>query len=337
MSDNRILVSRRNVIKGTSIAVVGGLAGCTGDGGSGNGGGGDDYPSQEIRAVCPWSAGGGTDLTMRKLTEIANQQGDASFFVENVTGAGGANGFRTVSNAYPNGYTTGVVSPNISTFPHVSAGGDIGPDDVKGVMQYNFDASAITVHKDAPYDSIGGLISWVQEGNTLGIANAGPGSTWHLAAAGFADTADIKESVNHVAYDGAAPGLQAVAGGEIECSSASAAEALGLSTQEGGDLKILASMSDEPLDFLEDVPTLKEEGIDWAWGAWRGFVVPPETPDEQVQRLHDILKAAWDTDEYQSWMRQNGFGLVHRTSSEFDEYMLSQSDAIEPVASELDI
>src|SRR6186713_3257370 len=76
------------------------------------------YPTQQIRIVCPFPAGGGTDLTARLLGEQLHRSMGQPVIVDNRTGASGMIGTGYVAKAAPDGYTLLVASGEMAVNPH---------------------------------------------------------------------------------------------------------------------------------------------------------------------------------------------------------------------------
>lgn len=301
-----------------ALLTVLGLVACGGGQGGGQGGG-EDFPSEQIELIVPWSAGGGTDQTARQLATVAEDTCGTDVIVSNQTGSTGAVGFRAAANAEPDGYTVGLATVEISMINHLGIA-DVTPEDVQGVMQYNFDPAAVSVAADSDIQNLDDFISAVKAQEPTRVGTSGTGSIWHIAAAGMAN--EVGGQITNVPFDGAAPAIQAVLGGQVEATTASGAEIA--SQVESGQLRPLATMGEERVDILPDTPTLQEQGIDWTSGAWRGLVVPSDTPDERVQALNDCFKQAYDSEEFQSFMEENGFGTVYKSAGEFEEYMTQE-------------
>lgn len=311
------VLSRRDFVKaastGSAISMAG-LAGCNSL--SGNGGS-EDFPSEDIRMICPWAEGGGTDQTGRQLANGLSNVWDVDAYVENQTGGTGSVGFNAIANAEPDGYTVGILTVELTTISHLGIA-DVSHEDVKPVMQYNFDPAALTVHQDAPYGNLEEFINYASDNpSEISVSNSGPGGIWHLSAAGFAQEAGIE--LDHVGYDGGAPATQAVVNGEVEATTSSAPEVL--SQVEDGPLETLAVFGGERVNIMPDVPTLQEQGVDFTMGAWRGLGVPNGTPDDIVNQLYEGYYEVYQSDDFQSFMEDSGFGLVHRDSGEFGEFM----------------
>ncbi|GAA0307586.1 tripartite tricarboxylate transporter substrate binding protein [Halarchaeum salinum] len=284
--------------------------------------------------ICPWAAGGGTDRTGRKLASLAGDYMDTSFYVTNKTGGSGSIGFNAIANAEPDGHTVGVTTVEICTISHLGIA-DVNPTDLRGVIQYNFDPASITVPRDAPYDTIGEFVDYAKDNpGEIKISNSGIGAIWHLSAAGFAQEAGI--DVRHIGYDGGSPATKAVVNGEVEATAASAAE-VAPQVKDGGPLKVLGVMGDERVSIFQEVPTLKEKGYDFTMGAWRGLTVPKDTPEERITELHDAYKSVYDSNEFQEFMNQNGFGLVYRDTEEFESFMDSEYDRFGEIIEGLDL
>jgi tripartite-type tricarboxylate transporter receptor subunit TctC len=312
-------VERRQFVKALGVGATVGTAGVTGVAGRQS-----EFPSGEIKLVVPWAAGGGTDRTARKLASMAEQQSDASYFVTNVTGGSGSAGFRRVANAEADGTTVGVLTVEVSTISHLGIS-NVRPKDFAPVMQYNFDPASLTVHQDAPYDTVEGFVKHVKNNSgQLAFSNSGIGAIWHLSAAMFAEEAGIGDKVKHVGYDGGAPAAKAVASGEVDATATSAAEVAPL--VKDGPLKILGVMGEDRVSIFPETKTVQEQGYEVKSGAWRGLGVPAETPEKRVGALNEVFKSVYDSKDFEKFMENNGFGMVYRNSEEYGEFMTAEYD-----------
>src|SRR5512147_2931122 len=63
------------------------------------------FPAKPITLICPWPAGGGTDLHLRKLAELTAKRIGQPVLVENRPGGSGMNGpVQMAKTARPDGY-----------------------------------------------------------------------------------------------------------------------------------------------------------------------------------------------------------------------------------------
>lgn len=280
------------------------------------GGSSEEFPSEQIELIVPWEAGGGTDQTARQLASAAEQTCGTDVIVSNQTGSTGAVGFQAAADAEPDGYTVGLVTVEVSMINHLGVA-PVTPEDVRGVMQYNYDPAAISVAANSEYKSVDDLAAAVESGEQLQVATSGTGSIWHVAAAGMAE--EMGGSITNVPFDGAAPAITALLGGQVDATTASGAEVA--PQVESGELQPLAVMGDERISVLPDTPTLKQQGVDWSIGAWRGLAVPNDTPDERVNKLNNCFERAYKSEDFQQFMKKQGFGLVYKDAAGFEKYM----------------
>lgn len=291
---------------------------------------GDGALEGPIEFVVPYAAGGGTDNTARQLATAAEETCGVDSIITNQEGSGGGTGFQSVADAEPDGTTVGVVSVELAMLEHQDIA-TVSPDDLTGLIQYNFDPAAFTVSASSDYESIHDVVEAADGGETITVGTSGAGSIWEVSAAGLADAQDIE--LNYAPFDGAAPAITAVLGDQVDATSASGAEVL--AQVESEELEALAVMGDERLDALPDTPTLAEEGIDWVSGTWRGMAVPNGTPDEIVDELESCLTEAAEDETFTSFMDENAFGEEYRDSAEFNEFMDAEYERYEQLIDEL--
>ena len=65
----------------------------------------DNFPTQPVRFVVPFSAGGGTDVIMRLIAKYMGEAWKVSVIVDNRVGAGGVVGSQHVAQQKPDGRT----------------------------------------------------------------------------------------------------------------------------------------------------------------------------------------------------------------------------------------
>ncbi|MFZ5945342.1 MAG: tripartite tricarboxylate transporter substrate binding protein [Bacillota bacterium] len=290
-----------------------------------------EFPTKGITAICPWSAGGGTDAVLRGLSKATEQFLGKTITVNNTTGGGGAVGHGAGLNAKNDGYTVTMITFELVSLPPQG----LVPftyNDFDLLMRINMDPAALTVKKDAPYNTVEEFIAYAKEHpGEISIGNSGPGSVWHIAAGLLADKTGI--DVKYVPYDGAAPAITALVGGHIQAVSVSPAEVQG--QVQAGDLKLLAVMSGERVPTFPDVPTFKELGYDITFGTWRGLAVPKGTPEEVKTILADSFKKGYDTEEFQSFAKKAGLGLAYANAADFKAFLDQNSKDVAAVMKNL--
>src|SRR5262245_41128269 len=77
------------------------------------------WPSRPIRAIVPYTAGSGTDVTARVILNQLSSELGQSIVVENRVGAGGTIGTAAAAKADPDGYTILVQSSALTIAPSI--------------------------------------------------------------------------------------------------------------------------------------------------------------------------------------------------------------------------
>jgi tripartite-type tricarboxylate transporter receptor subunit TctC len=243
----------------------------------------------------------------RAFAEAAKRHSPQPFVVLNRPGASGAIGMNEVLNARPDGYKVAVVIVELAILPFLNQI-RFSADDFRMVARLNADPAAIMVRADAPWDTIEAFIAEAKRRpDQVKLGDSGVGSIWHLAAAAMAEKAGV--SFINVPYPGAAPGLLALLGGHVDAMASSPGEAA--AHVQGGKLKVLAVMSDGQVPGFDDVPTLKERGIDLSIGTWRGLGVRKGTPEPAVEALADIARKVADEPFFREALARSNLGLAY--------------------------
>jgi len=282
------------------------------------------YPDKSVTIVCPWGAGGGTDRVARFLAAELEKEYGKPFTVVNKTGGGGAVGHGAGAYAKPDGYTLTLVTLEIANM-HWLGLTELTYEDLDYVIQVNEDPSCVIVKADAPWHSITELlVDIAMHPGEYMFSGSSAGSIWDLSRIGLLDKVGVPvDYVKWIPTKGAAPSIVELLGGHVDVITCSAPEA---SAQlDSGQLRALAIMADERNPKYSDVPTLKELGIDWSSGTWRGIAVPKETPEEVVNSLYGKLSKITNSEKYKDFMSKNGFGIKIRSSEEFSNFVEEQN------------
>jgi tripartite-type tricarboxylate transporter receptor subunit TctC len=164
-------------------------------------------------------------------------------------------------------------------------------DDVTPIARLNADPATIAVRADSPIRTIEELLAASRKagGEGLKVGNAGPGSLGHLAAVVLSDKTGVP--FTHVPYRGAGPGLLDLTGGHVDALSLTPPDMAAFVAD--GKVRPLAVMGLQRIGSgWEQVPTLKERGIDVLVTGWRGLAAPKGTPPEVVAVLRQAFAKA---------------------------------------------
>lgn len=293
-----------------------------------------NYPTKPVEIIVAYKAGGGTDVGARILASEAEKNFGKPLVIINREGSDGELGYTELAKAKPDGYTIGFI--NLPTFVSLTLERDTkyAIDDVVPILNHVYDAGVIVVQQSNTINTIEEFIDFAKANpGDLNISNNGTGASNHIGAAHFEHEAGIE--VTHVPFGGSTDMLAALRGGHVQASVAKISEVAGL--VNAGELKILASFTDERLENFQDVPTLKEKGYDILFGSARALVAPKGTPQEIIDILHDNFKKAMESPEHLEKAKNADLPILYMSPSELGEYIKNEEVYLKGISDIIDL
>lgn len=293
-----------------------------------------NYPSKNVEVIVAYKAGGGTDVGARILASEAEKDFGKPIVIINREGSDGELGYTQLAQAKPDGYTLGFI--NLPTFVSLTLerNTQYNIDDVEPILNHVYDAGVIVVQAKSDMDTLEDMVEYAKSNpGDLTIANNGAGASNHIGAAHFAHEADL--DVTHVPFGGSTDMLAALRGGHVDAAVAKISEVASL--VDSGELKILASFTEERLENFAEVPTLNEKGYEILFGSARALVAPKGTPQEIIDYVHDKFKAAMETPEHMEKAANADLPIRYMGSEELGEYIKNEEVYLKDISSFLDL
>jgi tripartite-type tricarboxylate transporter receptor subunit TctC len=282
------------------------------------------WPNRPIRMVIPWPPGQATDLAGRVMAQHLSERLGQPVVPENRAGAGGTIGTDAVAKAAADGYTilagsSGpvTIAPLLQRVPF-DPERDLAPVAMIGVSPY-----LLVVRPDFPARTVQEFIALLRaRPGHYTFGSSGTAATAHLIIEAF--NARARVEALHVPFQGSAPSMTALVGGQINYSIETLAatnplvrqgalRALGISLEAGSTL----APGVEP---FARVPGL--EGFDA--GAWLGVMVPSGTPQPVVARLAAEVNAGMQLPAVRSRIESISVEPVERGTEAFAAYLRDQ-------------
>lgn len=278
-----------------------------------------EYPERPITIICPWSAGGGSDATVRIVAQLMQEELGQPVNVVNRTGGGAVIGHTAIAEAEPDGYTLGNITTELSMF-HWLGQSELDHTNYEPIGLFNADFGGVFIPETSSYETLEDLVADLQSDSAeVPAGGANVGGVNHLAWAQLVNSAGGDEAF-WVPSEGAAPALQLLTSGVISAAIVQFPEARAL--LDAGEIRALATLGDERNEDYPDVPTVEEAaGLDVSISGWRGLAAPEGTPDEIVQKLGETLKEITSSEDFKSFMRARQFGPTYLPPAEFQEYL----------------
>lgn len=282
-------------------------------------------PSRPIQLICPWAAGGGTDRIARMVAVLLEKELGKPVAVVNRTGGSGAVGHTAGATASPDGHTITIVTVEL-VMMHWMGLTPLTYREFTPVALLNIDPAGVQVAATSEWKTLKQLLDYVKANPGKAKASGtGKGGIWDLARAGMLKTAGIPiDAMPWVPSTGAATGLQELVAGGVQVVTASLVE--GRSLIEAGKVRALANMAEKRDAAFADVPTLKELGIDWTMGAWRGIALPKGAPHEIVAVYEKALDKVVKSKDFMDFMKNGPFGVLYKPAGEFGKFLAEQDE-----------
>jgi tripartite-type tricarboxylate transporter receptor subunit TctC len=288
----------------------------------------EDYPARNIEIVVPFAAGGGTDLIARVLAERLAEQLGKRVVILNRPGASTNIGTAAVANATPDGYTLLLTSISFAANPSLYRKLAYAQSDFAPVALIANSPSILVVTPSLPVKSVAEFVAYLKaHPGEVNYASYGAGSGPHLAAGLFQDITGT--TMQHVPYGGGSPATVAVLRGEVQMLLAGSL-AVGPQIQSGG-VKALAIAAEKRTPAFPDIPTFREQGIDYLSGTWFGLLAPAKTPPDIVTRLNREVLAALRSDAVRSRIAEQGADVVGGSPQDFARFIREETERLSGV------
>ncbi|SES98175.1 Bug family tripartite tricarboxylate transporter substrate binding protein [Geodermatophilus poikilotrophus] len=250
-----------------------------------------DYPSEDVRLLVPYTAGGPTDIAARAVGAHLEGELGRPVVVENLPGASGATAYVEMISAEPDGHTLSMTALPTAVLNYLS--NDVGytREDLAPVGVVTQVPSGIVVPADSPYQDVESLFEAArQDPQAITVGTPGATNTHAAETRRITQLYDIPLTV--VPFEGNSEVQTALLGGNVAAGFANLSQDL-LPAIEAGGLRVLAVGTEERLDYV-DAPTLVEAGYPELVQSTTtfGVIAPAGTPEEVVATLEDALRSA---------------------------------------------
>ena len=264
--------------------------GCSGPGAQG--GSAEDYPSEEIRLIIPYAAGGPTDISGRAVGAYLEENLGQPFVVENVPGASATVGIGELVASPPDGYTLAVATT--SPLVLVPLLEDVGydKDDVETIGVTIEGPAVLAVHTGSQFETAE-LFFEAAAANPGGLSVGLPGANTPQGVELMRLRDEYGIEVSPVPFEGNSEAVTALLGGNVDAFFLPVGEAE-MTPIEEGEFRPLAVGPEERVEYLPDTPTLRElgyENLTLSTSVY-GLVAPKGTPSEILSTLESTLEQA---------------------------------------------
>ncbi|MBU3621760.1 tripartite tricarboxylate transporter substrate binding protein [Polynucleobacter sp. CS-Odin-A6] len=281
------------------------------------------YPTQPIKLIIPFAAGGPSDVLARAFTPKLGENLGQPIIIENKPGAGANLAAEYVANAKPDGYTlflmlVGTQAINETLYKKLNY------NVVKDFAPVSLVASSslmLVANPSVPVKNVAELIAFDKANpGKVSFGSSGAGTPLHLAGELFNTQAGT--NILHVPYKGAAPALTDVLGGQIQTAIVGTPAALPY--VKSGKLTALGITSLKRSPSAPEIPAISETLPKFEVELVYAIVAPANTPKAIIDKLNSQLVNVLNNSEIKSQINSKGFDVVTSTPNQLGDYIKSE-------------
>lgn len=248
-----------------------------------------DWPKKTITIICPYSAGGGSDLMSRAVADELSKRLGVSVVVDDKPGGSGSIGMQLLAASKNDGYTLILTACGACTLSPWLNDVTYTDESFAPICQVSASPSFICVRKDSGITTFDELVEKAKANpGTITVGSSGAGSSHHIGLAalglGLADDANLFQ---HIAYGGGAEAVTNLLGGHVDATATIWSEVSAY--VESGDFIPLFCNGPETPDFADDLPCAADYNLTSDGGTWYAFAAPAGTDQAIVDLLETTI------------------------------------------------
>lgn len=294
------------------------------------------YPTQTIRLIVPFPAGGSNDVMARLIAPHLEQALGQSVIVDNRPAAAGQIGADAVAKAQPDGHTLLLVASSFAVQPALNPKLPYNTEkDFAPISLVNTNGMFFFVNPKVPAKTLTEFVALAKkEPGKFNYASPGVGSQAQLTIELLSRRAGIK--LVHIPYRGGAPATLAMLSGESQFTML--APNVIFPHIDAGTIRPIASGDSTRHPRLPNVPTVAELGFPYLRAIqWVGVLTAAGTPKPIVDRLNAELNRIIRLPDVVAALEKQGVVPTGSTPEEFRKLIASEIGQWTEVAREANI
>ncbi len=278
------------------------------------------FPSRPMEIVVHTSAGGGTDILARVVSDILtrNKWITQPITVSNRTGGGGAIAYTYIKNKRGDPHAVMAVASLTLLTVGLRPDLQLGPEHYTPIAFLAQDPQAVMVSVDAPYKTFKEFIEAAKrDPGALTASITSPGGSGQLLV--WLIERETGAKFKTVSFKGGSEAIMQVMGGHTHFTTENISEAV--SAVEAKKLRVLAVSSGQRLSVVPDVPTLKELGYNIHMGTGRGFAMAAGVPKEAAAHFEAQLEKVYNSPAWKEHTAKHLWENMWMGSTEYAKHL----------------
>ncbi len=295
------------------------------------------FPERAITMIVPFAPGGSTDLLARAIEKTWSKYSSQQLLIVNKPNAGGVEGMNIVAKSKPDGYNIvlgygsgqDVVMPFLQDMPYDPTK-DLAPIALTTIVSI-----MVAVPENSPFKTLKDVVEFGKKDPTpITAAVSTTGGTVDFVMRGLGKRAGI--NIVPIPHQGGSQAITSLIGGQTMIGGGTPSEIM--PQVKSGKLRVLGVCFPERDPVIPDVPTFKEQGIDFStWGALRGVAAPAGTPKEIIDYISDVLKKISEDPDYKETMEKMFQPVMYKDTEGMSKIFKETYDEYGKMIKEFDI
>jgi putative tricarboxylic transport membrane protein len=274
------------------------------------------YPSRTIEWISHSSAGSGTDLFNRNVSDLLAKEKIFSvpFIHSNRVGGNGVVAYQYLKGKRGDPHVVIAMSVTVILTASARPEFELGLDTITPLARFAQDPQVVAVRTESKFKTFKELAEAGAGGPDTVVAGV-TGPTGSGRAVLYFIERETGAKFRYVTFKGGGDAVLATLGGHVELTTENLSEMMPL--VEAKKMRLLAVTGERRFKTAPDIPTLKELGYNIMVATGRGFAMPPGVPPAAAAAMEAALKRVHDSAAYREYSERNMFEDAYVGSAEF--------------------
>lgn len=286
----------------------------------------EQFVPEKVSIVVSSGPGGGSDVLARQIATILNDEGITDYVwpVENVAGGSGMAAMSYMSENSGSDGMIGIAPLGwISTAVTLGSDAPITVNDLTAISLLIVEPMVVAVADDSPYQTLNDLIDAAEAGERIVQVGGQVGSIADLARLAFAEELGIEWT--YLPVESGGERIPTILRGDAQMMFGSPADFVGQTVDDGGSLRIIATIGPSRVDLFPEAPTHAEAGYDIEIGlAFRGVMGPPEMSDEAISYYEGVFQALLESQGWKDLAAEFGYSTSYLASEDWRTFLQAE-------------
>jgi tripartite-type tricarboxylate transporter receptor subunit TctC len=280
-------------------------------------------PTQDVQFVVPFGVGGGADLMARIIVKVMTEEKLVSVPINVVNKAGGGTsvGIAYVANTHAGDpHTLVLINPQSQITP-IRIPDSRGWRDLAPVANVMLDDYLLITYGDSPYKSAGDLVARARAKPPKAISVGSSGPADDMAIAVFEAATGLHFKI--VRFDGGGRVQTMLLGKHVDIGVGNPLEYMG--QIKAGGIRVLGVYRQTRFPLMNNVPTMKEQGIETVpFQMWRGVAMPKGAPAEAMRFWQDVMRKVTASKTFKDYIASNMATEHVLIGADFQNFLVQQ-------------